>query len=206
MANYMYIRVSSRDQNIARQLEDLKDLNIPQENVYIDKQSGKDFNRPEYQKLMQVIKEGDIIYFHSIDRMGRNYDDIIAQWQHITKEVKADIIVLDMPLLNTTVKNNDLTGKLIADIVLQLLSYVAQRERENIKQRQAEGIAIAVEQGKFRKKDYDVNRLYELKEEVDAGKMTVVEVCKLLGITRRTYYDRMKKLERKKKDAENKND
>lgn len=194
MAKYFYIRVSSTDQNEARQLEDIEKINVPKENVFIDKQSGKDFNRPEYKKLMNIIQEGDVVYFHSIDRMGRDYDEIIAQWQHITKDIRADIVILDMPLLDTTTKNSDLTGKLIADIVLQLLSYVAQRERENINQRQAEGIAIAREQGKFRKKSYDLNKFYELKEKVEAGQLTVVAACKELDITKRTWYNRINEI------------
>lgn len=188
MANYMYIRVSDKSQNEDRQLEDLKGLDIPNENVFIDKQSGKDFNRPEYQRLMSLIKEGDLIYFHSIDRMGRNYDEILAQWQHITKEIKADIIILDMPLLNTTIRNEDLTGRFIADMVLQVLSYVAQSEREKIKQRQAEGIRIAVEKGKFRKSDYDIELYHELEKKVDAGEISVVGACKQLGVNRSMWY------------------
>lgn len=192
MSNYIYIRVSSKDQNISRQLEDVKKLNIPEENVFIDRQSGKDFNRPEYQRLISTLQEGDIVYFHSIDRMGRSYDMIIEEWNRITKIIKADIVILDMPLLDTTTKNSDLTGKLIADIVLQLLSYVAQREREAIKQRQAEGIAIAVEEGKFRKKDIDMELFAELQNEVYIHKtMTVVEACDKLNITKRTWYDKI---------------
>ena len=189
MANYMYIRVSSKDQNLARQLEDLKRLDIPEENIFIDKQSGKDFNRPAYQKLIETIQEGDIIYFHSIDRMGRNYDDILKQWQYITKEIKADIIILDMPLLDTTTRGEDLTGRLIADIVLQLLSYVAQRERENIKQRQAEGIAIARAQGKFKKKDIDMDKFHQLKADVDKGLLSVQTAYEDLGVCKRTWYN-----------------
>lgn len=192
MNKYIYIRVSSKDQNEARQLEDVEKLNIPKENVYIDKQSGKDFDRPEYQRLISTLQEGDIVYFHSIDRMGRSYDMIIEEWNRITKIIKADIVILDMPLLDTTTKNSDLTGKLIADIVLQLLSYVAEKERENIKCRQAEGIAIAVKEGKFRKKDIDMELFAELQNEVYIHKtMTVVEACDKLNITKRTWYDKI---------------
>lgn len=192
MNKYIYIRVSSKDQNEARQLEDVEKLNIPKENVYIDKQSGKDFDRPEYQRLISTLQEGDIVYFHSIDRMGRSYDMIIEEWNRITKIIKADIVILDMPLLDTTTKNSDLTGKLIADIVLQLLSYVAEKERENIKRRQAEGIAIAVKEGKFRKKDIDMELFAELQNEVYIHKtMTVVEACDKLNITKRTWYDKI---------------
>ena len=133
-----YVRVSTVDQNEARQIEAMKTDGV--EKIYMDKKSGKDFNRPEYQKMIASLQKGDILVIHSIDRLGRNYEEIIAEWRRITKEIEADIIVQDMPLLNTT-QNKDLTGTLIADIVLQLLSYVAQRERENIRQRQKEGIA-----------------------------------------------------------------
>ena len=142
-----YVRVSTADQNEARQIEAMKTDGV--EKIYMDKKSGKDFNRPEYQKMIASLHKGDILIIHSIDRLGRNYEEIIAEWRKITKEIEADIIVQDMPLLNTT-QNKDLTGTLIADIVLQLLSYVAQRERENIRQRQKEGIAIAKSQGKYK--------------------------------------------------------
>lgn len=193
MANFMYARVSTVGQNTARQLEDLKDLDIPQENVYVDKQSGKDFERTEYQKMIQNIQEGDVIYFHSIDRMGRNYDDIIENWRHITKDLKADIVILDMPLLDTTKHNDDLTGKLIGDIVLQLLSYVAQKEREMILQRQREGIKIAKEKGVYKKKDIDMGLFTKLAQEVDENKITVRAACDKLGISRQTWYILRKK-------------
>ena len=189
----MYARVSTVGQNTARQLEDLKDLDIPQENVYVDKQSGKDFERTEYQKMIQNIQEGDVIYFHSIDRMGRNYDDIIENWRHITKDLKADIVILDMPLLDTTKHNDDLTGKLIGDIVLQLLSYVAQKEREMILQRQREGIKIAKEKGVYKKKDIDMGLFTKLAQEVDENKITVRAACDKLGISRQTWYILRKK-------------
>lgn len=188
MNKYLYIRVSSKDQNTDRQAADIEKLGIPAENVFIDKQSGKDFNREEYQKMVSKLQEGDIVYFHSIDRMGRNYEDIIHQWNRITKEIKADIIILDMPLLDTTAKNEDLTGRFIADLVLQILSYVAEKERENIRQRQAEGIAIAKEQGKYIKKDIDIDKFNEFKAEVDAGRMSVSEASRQLGISRVTWY------------------
>lgn len=143
---YAYIRVSSRDQNEARQLAALSCFNIAEKNIYIDKQSGKDFNRPAYKRMMKKLKQGDLLIIGSIDRLGRNYDEILEQWRIITKEKQANIRVLDMPLLDTG-KKHDLTGTLIADIVLQLLSYVAQKERENIRKRQAEGIAAAKARG-----------------------------------------------------------
>jgi DNA invertase Pin-like site-specific DNA recombinase len=195
MANYIYIRVSSKDQNPARQLEDAKELNVPEENIYIDKQSGKDFERPAYQELLKSLHEGDVLYLHSIDRLGRNYEMIIDEWRKITKDIKADIIVLDMPLLDTTAKNNDLTGKLIADIVLQLLSYVAQKERESIRQRQAEGIAIAKAEGRFTKKQIDKDKFRQLKADVDKGLLSATTAMAELGISRRTWYKKVKELE-----------
>lgn len=144
--NYAYVRVSSRDQNEDRQLVSLQDLSIPEQNIFMDKQSGKDFERPQYKKLVKKLKPDDLLYIKSIDRLGRNYSEILEQWRILTKEKKIDIVVLDMPLLDTRL-GRDLTGTLIADIVLQLLSYVAQTERENIRQRQAEGIAAAKAKG-----------------------------------------------------------
>lgn len=143
---YGYVRVSSRDQNEERQMIAMQDFGVEKKQIYLDKQSGKDFERPQYQKLMRKIKSGDTLVIKSIDRLGRNYDEILVQWRTITKQKKAAIVVLDMPLLDTR-QNRDLTGTLIADIVLQLLSYVAQTEREFIKQRQKEGIAAAKARG-----------------------------------------------------------
>lgn len=143
---YGYVRVSSRDQNEERQMIAMQDFGVEKKQIYLDKQSGKDFERPQYQKLMRRIKSGDTLVIKSIDRLGRNYDEILVQWRTITKQKKAAIVVLDMPLLDTR-QNRDLTGTLIADIVLQLLSYVAQTEREFIKQRQKEGIAAAKARG-----------------------------------------------------------
>lgn len=189
---YAYVRVSSKDQHEDRQIANMMEQGIPAENIFMDKQSGKDFNRSEYIRLMNTIKEGDILYLHCIDRLGRNYDEIIANWQKITKEIKADIIVLDMPLLNTTIENNTLTGKFIADLVLQILSYVAETERANIRKRQAEGIAIAKEKGIYKKKDIDSELLERLKAEVAEGKTTVVEATRQLGISRPYWYKLVK--------------
>ena len=143
---YGYVRVSSRDQNEERQMIAMQNFGVEKKQIYLDKQSGKDFERPQYQKLLRKIKCGDTLVIKSIDRLGRNYDEILVQWRTITKQKKAAIVVLDMPLLDTR-QNRDLTGTLIADIVLQLLSYVAQTEREFIKQRQKEGIAAAKARG-----------------------------------------------------------
>ncbi len=144
---YAYIRVSSTTQNIGRQFEELKKLGIDEKNMFIDKESGKDFNRKYYKKLIKKIKENDVIYIKSIDRLGRNYDEIGNQWKLITKIKKADIVVIDMPLLDTRNRPDNLIGKFISDIILQLLSFIAENERNNIKERQAEGIKLAHERG-----------------------------------------------------------
>lgn len=148
MADYAYVRVSTKEQNIDRQLAALKPYNIPKKNIYCDYQSGKDFDRPAYQKMLRHLRSGDLLIVKSIDRLGRNYNDILVQWQCITKEIGADILVLDMDLLDTREKNGSLTGTLIADMVLQIMAYFAQTERESIHQRQAEGIAAAKAKGK----------------------------------------------------------
>ena len=140
--DYGYVRVSAVDQNISRQMLEMLDRKIDKRNIYTDKQSGKDFNRPMYRKLIRKLKKGDLLYIKSIDRLGRNYNEILEQWRILTKEMEVDIAVIDMPLLDTRLCK-DLLGTFIADIVLQVLSFVAQNERENIKQRQAEGIKAA---------------------------------------------------------------
>lgn len=137
-----YVRVSSRDQNEDRQLLAMQELEIPQKNIYIDKQSGKDFQRPAYKQMLERLKLGDLLYIKSIDRLGRNYEEIQNQWRVLTKEKGIDIVVLDMPLLDTR-RGKDLVGTFLSDIVLQVLSFVAENERSNIKQRQAEGISAA---------------------------------------------------------------
>ncbi len=143
---YGYIRVSTREQNIERQVISLLEAGVSEKNIYIDKQSGKNFQRPAYKKMMSRVREGDLIIIKSIDRLGRNYQEIMEQWRIITKEKKADIRILDMPLLDTT-QTKDLLGTFISDVVLQLLSFVAENERDNIRQRQAEGIAAAKAKG-----------------------------------------------------------
>lgn len=141
-----YIRVSSRDQNEDRQLIALKELAIPEKNIFIDKQSGKDFKRPQYRKMVRRVKKDDLLYIKSIDRLGRNYAEILEQWRILTKDKGIDIVVLDMPLLDTR-RGKDLMGTFLSDIVLQVLSFVAENERTNIRQRQAEGIAAAKARG-----------------------------------------------------------
>ncbi|MGN0160457.1 MAG: recombinase family protein [Lachnospiraceae bacterium] len=147
MEKYGYIRVSTREQNPERQFIAMKDCGIQQKNIFLDKLSGKDFSRPQYRKLLKKLKKGDLLIVKSIDRLGRNYGEILEQWRKITKEIGADIQVIDMPLLNTNVGHGDLTGVFIADLVLQILAYVAETERTFIRQRQAEGIAAAKGRG-----------------------------------------------------------
>lgn len=142
MANYGYMRVSSTDQNEDRQRIAMQKLKVPEKNLYLDKQSGKDFVRPQYKKMRRKLKEGDLLYFKSIDRFGRNYEEIQEQWHHLTKDKRNDIVVMDMDLLDTR-RGKDLLGTFLADIVLQVLSFVAENERTNIKERQREGIAAA---------------------------------------------------------------
>lgn len=143
---YGYIRVSSIDQNEQRQLLALKSKEVPEKNIYVDKQSGKDFNRPQYKKLLKKLRAGDLLYVLSIDRLGRNYAEIQNQWRILTKDIGIDVCVIDMPMLDTRI-NKDLMGTFIADLVLQILSFVAQSERENIRKRQAQGIAAAKAKG-----------------------------------------------------------
>ncbi len=183
---YGYIRVSTREQNEGRQVIALREFGVRK--IYMDKQSGKDFNRPNYQKMMRKIKNGDTVVIKSIDRLGRNYEEILEQWRLITKEKQACVVVLDMPLLNTS-QDRDLTGTLIADIVLQLLSYVAQTEREFIRQRQAEGIAAAKQRGvKFgrqpmnRPENFDALKAQFLKHEISAR-----AAARQLGVTHSTF-------------------
>ncbi|NHM14431.1 recombinase family protein [Xiamenia xianingshaonis] len=147
ICEYGYARVSSKDQNLARQMDALRAAGLDEGRIYADKASGKDFKRPAYKRVLRKLKSGDVLYVKSIDRLGRNYTEIIDEWRRITKDKGAHIVVLDMPLLDTRQSTGGITGVLITDIVLQLLSYVAQVERENIKQRQAEGIASAKARG-----------------------------------------------------------
>ena len=146
MKTYGYVRVSSTEQNEDRQMAAMERLSVPRENIFMDKQSGKDFVRPNYLKLIKKLRRDDLLYIKSIDRLGRNYGEILEQWRILTKEKGVDIVVLDMPLLDTR-RDRDLIGSFLSDVVLQVLSFVAQNERENIRQRQAEGIAAAKARG-----------------------------------------------------------
>lgn len=191
---YGYMRVSTLEQNNARQLADLLKWGVSGENIYVDKMSGKDFNRPQYQKLKRRLKAGDVLVVKSIDRLGRNYESIKDEWREIVKIKKADIIILDMPILDTRM-NKDLIGSLISDIVLQLLSYVAQAERENIRQRQAEGIAIAKAQGRHlgRYPAPVPNEFYPIYEKWKSGEHTLKTASQELGITVSQFRTMIKK-------------
>ena len=185
---YGYIRVSTREQNLDRQLLALRAFGVPEKQIYQAKQSGKDFERPVYQRLMKKLKPGDTLVIKSIDRLGRNYDEILEQWRILTKEKKVDIVVLDMPLLDTR-QGHDLTGTLIADIVLQLLSYVAQTEREYIRQRQAEGIAAARARGVHlgRKPKHKPENFAIVFSEWESGAISARTASKRLNVDRKTF-------------------
>lgn len=181
-----YVRVSTVDQNEDRQIKAMQEDDV--EKIYMDKQSGKDFNRPEYKKMISELHQGDILVLHSIDRLGRNYEEILEQWRVITKEIKADVIVQDMPLLNTTI-SKDLDGTFIADLVLQILSYVSAKERENIRRRQKEGIAIAKAKGVYKggkPKQIDEELFAENLMRYRNGEITKTEFSVAIGVSRPT--------------------
>ena len=192
---YGYIRVSSRDQNEDRQLIALKEIGVVEKNIYLDKRSGKDFNRPEYKKLLRKMKKDDLLYIKSIDRLGRNYEEILQQWSMLTKEKGVDIVVLDMPLLDTR-RGKDLMGTFLSDIVLQVLSFVAENERINIRQRQAEGIAAAKAKGiKFGRPPLPFpENFYEVHEAWRAKKITLKEAAEACNMPVSTFYGKTKKM------------
>lgn len=186
---YGYIRVSTKEQCEERQLIALREFPVPGKNIFMDKLSGKDFNRPQYKKLLWKLKRGDILVIKSIDRLGRNYEEILNQWRIITKEKQADIVVLDMPLLDARQTGRDLTGTFVADLVLQILSYVAQTERENIRQRQMEEIAAAklrgVQFGRPRKPVPE--SFFDLKERWERKEISSRQAAKELHIAQDTF-------------------
>ena len=194
-SSYCYVRVSSKDQHEDRQLITMNEYGIPNRNFYIDKQSGKDFDRPKYRKLVRKLKKDDLLYIKSIDRLGRNYAEILEQWQFLTKEKEVDICVIDMPLLDTR-RGKDLIGTFLSDIVLQVLSFVAENERQNIRQRQAEGIAAAKAKGvKFGRPQ---SPLPEHFEEVflqwKNGEISGKKAASLLGMPASTFLYKAKNL------------
>ena len=191
---YAYVRVSSLDQNLGRQLKAIKKEypDIKAEHVFDDKQSGKDFNRPKYQEMKSVLREGDLLIIKSIDRLGRDYRDTIKEWEDITHNIKADIRVLDMPLLDTTL-HKDLLGTFISDLVLQVMAYVAETERSLNKQRQKEGIAIAKSKGvQFGRPRKELPGFKKILKKQKEGMITVVDAVKELGISRSTWYNLVK--------------
>jgi len=186
---YGYIRVSSKDQKEDRQLIAMRDFEVPDCNIIIDKQSGKDFQRKGYRQLLRKLKPGDTLVVKSIDRLGRDYSEILEQWRIITREKQAAIVVLDIPLLDTRQKERDLTGTFIADLVLQILSYVAQTEREFIKQRQAEGIAAAQARGvRFGRPPLERPAMFaEMLEAWEQGEISATKAANRLGVSRATF-------------------
>lgn len=198
---YGYARISTKDQNEIRQLVSLREFGISDEQIFIDRQSGKDFNRTEYRKIIRRLKRGDILVVKSIDRLGRNYNEILEQWQHITKDIKADIVVLDMAILDTR-QHKDLIGTLISDIVLQLLSYVAQNERETIRQRQAEGIAAAKARGVHfgRSQRYFPENYFYLYEKFKRKEIRQGQMIAEIGCCDSTYYRMLKSFKKMYKD------
>ena len=196
MGTYGYIRVSSVDQCEDRQRIALQEVGVPNTNIYLDKQSGKDFNRPAYRRLIRKLKRDDLLYIKSIDRLGRNYEEILRQWQVLTKEKKVDIVVLDMPLLDTR-RGKDLMGTFLSDVVLQVLSFVAENERASIKQRQAEGIAAAKARGvKFGRPQRALpDNFDEVRRDWQDKKITLRQAAEICQMPSSTFYDRATKLE-----------
>lgn len=195
---YGYVRVSSTDQNEERQIIALRENGVSEKNLFIDKQSGKDFDRPKYKRLMRLLKPGDLLYVLSIDRLGRNYKEIQEQWRKLTHEKKVDICVLDMPLLDTR-QSKDLLGTFIADLVLQILSFVAQSERENIRRRQAEGIAAAKAKGiKFGRPTISLPENFSQIHEAWRGKkITLRQAAEACGMPIGTFYSKAVNIENK---------
>ena len=193
---YGYIRVSSKDQNEDRQLIALKEVGIDLENIYLDKKSGKDFDRPQYKKLLRKMKKDDLLYIKSIDRLGRDYEEILEQWRVLTKGKGIDIVVLDMPLLDTR-RGKDLMGTFLSDIVLQVLSFVAENERTSIKQRQAEGIAAAKAKGiKFGRPPLPLpDNFYEVHKDWRAKKITLKQAANACHMPVGTFYGKARKFE-----------
>ncbi|MDD6134196.1 MAG: recombinase family protein [Selenomonadaceae bacterium] len=196
MKKYGYIRVSSIDQNESRQMKAMEELNIAKDKIYIDKQSGKDFHRQNYQKLLHQLMPGDLLYILSIDRLGRNYKEIQNQWRYLTEERQIDICVIDMPLLDTR-RYKDLLGTFISDLVLQVLSFVAESERDNIRKRQAQGIAAAKAKGiRFGRPEAKMPKNFQqLVIKWRNNKLTCEEILQICQISKATFYRRVREME-----------
>ena len=192
--NYGYVRVSTKEQNIDRQMEDLYNQGLTDDCIFIDKQSGKDFDRTNYQKLKSILHPGDLVIIKSIDRLGRNYDMIIEEWKDIVNRLNVDIVVLDMPLLDTRTEGRNLVGKFISDIVLQILSFVAENERENIRKRQAEGIRLAKLHGKHlgRPKYSLPTNFYEILSQYKYKQISLSDALRTLKMNKSTFYKYLK--------------
>ena len=191
---YGYARVSTIAQKLDRQLDELTKIGIDKTRIYTDKESGKDFERKNYKRLLKKLKPGDVLFIKAIDRLGRNYNMILDEWRILTKEKGIDIVVLDMPLLDTRIEGKNLVGKFIADVVLQVLSFVAQNERETMRQRQAEGIRMAKLRGvKFGRPPKDIpDGFKEIVKLYKQGKITSSKACELSGLTRGTFFRKLK--------------
>ena len=200
MSTYGYVRVSSREQNEDRQLDALREMEIEERNIFIDKQSGKDFERPQYKRLVRKVRREDLICIKSIDRLGRNYTEIQEQWRYLTKEKGADIVVLDMPLLDTR-RGKDLMGTFLSDIVLQVLSFAAENERTNIRQRQAEGIAAAKARGvRFGRPQIIMPEYFgKTVRSWERKEITVEEAVRRCGVSESTFYRRLREYRAEKR-------
>lgn len=200
---YGYIRVSTREQNEDRQRIAMEEAGVPERNVYMDKQSGKDFNRPQYRKLLRKLKKDDLLYIKSIDRLGRNYEEILQQWRYLTKDKGIDIVVLDMPLLDTR-RGKDLMGTFLSDIVLQVLSFVAENERTNIRQRQAEGIAAAKARGvRFGRPEKEIPTDFgEIVAAWEEKQLPISEVLTRRDMSEATFYRRLREYRLLRRDTE----
>jgi DNA invertase Pin-like site-specific DNA recombinase len=191
-----YIRVSSKDQNESRQFEAMKKMGVDERDIFMDKQSGKDFDRAQYQLLKRILRKGDVLYIHSLDRFGRNKEEILKEWNDITKNIESDIVVLDMPLLDTT-QFKDSLGTFIADLVLQILSWMAQEERDRIRKRQREGIDSAIKNGIAfgRPKATITDEFKQVYKRWKSGEMTAVKAMQEVGIKKTTFYKLVKEYE-----------
>lgn len=203
MEVYGYVRVSSADQNEERQLAAMRRKRVPEKNIYIDKLSGKDFNRPCYRRLLKLLREGDLLYILSIDRLGRNYEEIQRQWRILTREIGVDICVIDMPLLDTR-EGKDLLGTFIADLVLQILSFVSENERCNIRTRQSEGIAAAKQKGvRFGRPEKKAPAYFsEIVEEWENGRISFAQALEQSRLSEATFYRRLREYRESKTEKE----
>lgn len=192
--SYAYVRVSTSQQNEDRQLLAMEKLGIEKKNIYIDRQSGRDFHRPMYEKLLRRLREGDVLYVKSIDRLGRNYEELLEQWRHLCREKKVDIVILDMPILDTR-NGKDLLGTLISDLVLTLLSYVSENERKAIRERQSEGIEAARRRGvKFGRPEKQAPDFDTVYDKWRSKEITAAEAAGLCGLKTGTFYYRARKM------------